>query len=82
MRYGTAMPNDDLPDAQPGRQLAAMRKRVGVKQQDLAAELGIHRTRLNAWESAEPLDALRAIRYQQALRRLAERAVASGEEVA
>lgn len=58
-----------------------MRKRVGIKQQTLADELGIHRTRLYAWESAAPLDALKAVRYQQALRRLVNRAV-SGEAVA
>lgn len=52
-----------------------MRQRVGVTQKDLADELGIHRTRLYIWETATSLDALRSVRYQQALRRLVERAI-------
>lgn len=70
------MPTDDLPEPIPGPDLAELRKRLGVKQVDLAAALGIHRTRLNAWEHATLLDAIRSVRYQQALRRLVEKAVA------
>jgi transcriptional regulator with XRE-family HTH domain len=70
------MPTDDLPDPVPGPELAALRKRLGVTQQALADALGVHRTRVNAWERAQPLDAIRAVRYQQTLRRLVSEAVA------
>lgn len=70
------MPNDDLPEPIPGPELAAMRKRVGVRARDLAVEVGVHFTTFHRWERSEQLDAIRAHRYQKALRSLAERAVA------
>ena len=70
------MPTTDLPEPIPGADLADLRKRLGVTQIALADAIGIHRTRLNAWERATPLDAIRSVRYQQALRRIVERAVA------
>lgn len=66
----------DLPKPTPGPDLLAARKAVGVSQQDLAKAIGVHRTRLNAWESAEQLDAVRSARYVKALAALARKAVA------
>lgn len=70
------MPNDDLPEPVPGPDLRAMRKRVGVQARALALEVGVHFTVLHRWERTQELDAIRAHRYQAALRRLAEKAVA------
>jgi transcriptional regulator with XRE-family HTH domain len=66
----------DLPTPIPGPELLAERKRLGVEQQALADALGIHRTRVNAWEKAQPLDAIRAARYRKALRAVVAKAVA------
>lgn len=67
---------DDLPEPVNGPDLADKRKRLGVTQQALADALGVHRTRLNAWERALPLDAIRAARYRKALADLVREAVA------
>ena len=66
----------DLPKPVPGSELVAARKGVGVRQQDLAAAVGVHRTVLYTWESAESLAAVRAARYVKALATLARKAVA------
>lgn len=66
----------DLPKPIPGSELLAARKAVGVQQKDLADAIGIHRTRLNAWESTDYLDAVRSARYIRALATLARKAVA------
>lgn len=71
------MPIDDLPEPVPGAVLKSMRERVGVLQKDLAAELGITRGHLYRWEHEPQVDAIRSIRYQQALRRLVEKVAAA-----
>lgn len=67
---------EDLPRPVDGRKLAHRRRELGVRQQDLAASLGIHRVTLHEWEREELLDPIRAARYERALVSLVERAVA------
>ena len=58
---------DDFPRPVPGSALRELRKKVGVTQQAIADELGIHRTAVNKWENDPVVDAVRALRYQNAV---------------
>ena len=65
------------PKPSPGAELVALRKREGVSQKAVAEALGIHRTRLNAWESESEVDTIRAERYRRAVAQLVAEAIAS-----
>ena len=66
----------DLPKPATGSELVALRKSLGVAQQDLARALGVHRITLNKWEGADQVDAIRTARYQRALADLTRQAIA------
>lgn len=69
------MPEDDLPQPTPGPELAELRRRVGVGQEELARRLGVHRVSLSGWERSASVDVVRAARYRRALREIAAEAV-------
>lgn len=72
----TMAPMDEVtPQPVAGSVLLAQRKREGVAQKDLADALGIHRTRLNAWEKEPELDTIRATKYRKALAALVAKAI-------
>jgi transcriptional regulator with XRE-family HTH domain len=60
----------------PGPTLADERRRLGIRQRDLAARLGMHRVTLHGLERAAEVDPIRAARYARALRELVEEAAA------
>lgn len=60
----------------PGPVLAEERRRLGVRQVDLAARLGMHRVSLRGWERSAEVDPIRAARYIKALRDVVSKAVA------
>lgn len=64
---------DSFPSPVPGADLRAVRVRVGVGVRALAEAIGIKRQALHRWERAESLDAIRAARYQRALRALTDK---------
>lgn len=67
---------DDFPQPVPGPDLKEARRRVGVRQKDLAARLDMHRVTLHDLEKEPEVDAIRAARYQDALAELAAEALA------
>jgi DNA-binding transcriptional regulator YiaG len=66
----------DEPAIVPGPKLAEQRRGYGVTRQALAAQLGLHRNTVRAWETAHAVDVIRQRRYIAALRELVERAAA------
>lgn len=62
----------DEPTTVPGPVLAAKRRGYGVTREALAAQLGLHRNTLRAWETAHSLDVIRQKRYVEALRTIVE----------
>lgn len=69
------MPEDELPQPVPGPELAAMRRQVGIAQQDLAKRLDVHRVTLSGWEREAEVDAIRAFRYRKTLREMTTEAL-------
>ena len=67
---------DDFPQPVPGSDLRDLRRRVGVKQSDIADLVGVHRTQLHKWENEPEVDAVRAARYQNAVSELVAAATA------
>lgn len=66
-----------FPQPLTGPQLKAERERLGVRQKDLAARLGIKRGQLYLWEVGEvTIDLIRSTRYLHALAELTGDAIA------
>lgn len=70
---------DDFPRPVPGSALVELRQKVGVKQREVADELGIHRTQLHGWEREPEVDAVRAARYQNAVDAAYAKAIAKAK---
>jgi len=67
---------DDFPRPVPGRSLAALRVKVGIKQQALADRLAMHRVTLSGIEHSPEVNPVKAAQYQNALAELIAEAVA------
>jgi transcriptional regulator with XRE-family HTH domain len=67
---------DDFPRPVPGRSLADLRKKVGIRQDALADRLKMHRVTLSGIEHAPEVTPVLAARYQNALAELVAEAVA------
>jgi transcriptional regulator with XRE-family HTH domain len=70
---------DDFPRPVPGRSLADLRKKVGIRQDELADRLGMHRVTLSGIEHSPTVTPVLAARYQNALAELVAEAVAPSE---
>lgn len=60
--------HDDLPQPVDGTDLASQREQVGIPKDTLAKRIGISRPTLDRWELPGPTSAIRAARYQRAIR--------------
>lgn len=64
---------DTFPKPVHGPDLRELRRSLGIQQRDLAAAIGIHRTRLYRWEADVALKPIQAARYERALRALVDK---------